>query len=108
MKQLFKNIGLRFDRSFSRGTLKQVLWLVGLMIVIYLLLGGLSYFRQLYIPGATDSDGRWYDIIYLLMDHRSISDAMSPPFVVLNTLIALVVFTGMLISLIQIPQERNR
>lgn len=100
MRHLFKNIGLRFDRSFSRGTLKQVLWLVGLMMVIYLLLGGLSYFRQLYIPEATDSDGRWYDIIYLLMDPGSISDAMSPPFVVLIALIGLVVFTGMLISLI--------
>ena len=98
--RILKNIGLRFDRSFSKGLFKQVLWLLAIMAIVYLLLVAMTHIKACYTPVTGVSNGRWYDVLLLLMDPGSGSDAMSSPFVVLCALLGLVVFSGMLISLI--------
>ena len=105
--KLLRNLALRFDRSFSKGIYKQVLWLKGIMAFVYLLLVALSYLRFCYLPEAKDCHGRWYDILFLLMDPGSGSSAMSSPFVALCAILGLVVFSGMLISLISNMLERR-
>ena len=109
MKNIFKNISLKFDRSFSRGIFKQVLWLAGIMVVVYGILVAMSYVESLYNPSTAlqDSHGRWYDILFLLMDAGSMTSAMKSPFIALCGLMGLVIFCGMLISLISNVLERR-
>ena len=102
-----KNYKLIFDRSFSSGLGKQIIWLLVIMIVVYVLLIILSHIKALYSPGVGESMGRWYDIIFLLMDPGSSSGPMSSPFVILCSLLGLVVFSGMLISVISNVLERR-
>lgn len=105
----FKHIALKFDRSFSRGIFKQVMWLAGFMILVYGILGALSYIESLYNPtmACRDSHGRWYDILFLLMDAGSMTSAMKSPFIAICGLAGLVIFCGMLISLISNVLERR-
>ena len=107
MHCLKKNYKLIFDRSFSSGLGKQIIWLLAIMLIVYVLLIILSYIKTLYSPGEGDSLGRWYDVIFLLMDPGSSSGAMSSPFVILCSLLGLVVFSGMLISVISNVLERR-
>lgn len=105
--KFFRNIALRFDRSFSRSLFKQVIWLVGIMAVVYIVLVVLSYLKAFYVTGAPDSHGRWFDILFLLMDPGSGSSSMTSPFMALCAVVGLVVFCGMLISLISNMLERR-
>ena len=98
--RILKNISLRFDRSFSKGLFKQVLWLLAIMAIVYLLLVAMTHIRACYAPETGLGQGRWYDVLFLLIDPGSGSAAMSSPFVVLCAILGLVVFSGMLISLI--------
>lgn len=98
--RILKNISLRFDRSFSKGLFKQVLWLLAIMAIVYLLLVAMTHLRACYAPETGVSNSRWYDVLFVLMDPGSGSAAMSSPFVVLCAILGLVVFSGMLISLI--------
>lgn len=102
-----KNFKLIFDRSFSSGLGKQIKWLLAIMVVVYVFLIFLSHIKMFYLPGKGDSQGRWYDIFFLLMDPGSSSGAMSSPFVILCSLLGLVVFSGMLISVISNVLERR-
>ena len=102
-----KNYKLFFDRSFSSGLGKQIIWLLAIMLVVYVLLIILSYIKTLYSPGEGDSLGRWYDVFFLLMDPGSSSGAMTSPFVIICSLVGLVVFSGMLISVISNVLERR-
>ena len=102
-----KNYKLIFDRSFSSGLGKQIIWLLGIMLAVYMLLIVLSHIKTLYSPGEGDSLGRWYDIIFLLMDPGSSSGPMSSPFVIICALLGLVVFSGMLISVISNVLDRR-
>lgn len=102
-----KNFKLIFDRSFSSGLGKQIIWLLAIMVVVYVFLIFLSHIKMFYLPGKGDSQGRWYDIFFLLMDPGSSSGAMSSPFVILCSLLGLVVFSGMLISVISNVLERR-
>ena len=104
---IFKNLPLRFDRSFSKGLFRQVLWLVGIMAIVYILLAGLSGISALYSPGGEDSQGKWYDIMLVLIDPGSASSSMSTPFTILCAILGLIIFSGMLISVISNVLERR-
>ena len=107
MINFFYGLGLRFDRSFSKGMFKQLVWLFGMMVIMYTLLIGLSYIHTLYTPGEEGSHGRWYDVLFVLIDPGSSSNAMSSPFVVLCAVLGLIVFSGMLISVISNVLKRR-
>ena len=107
MNYFKKNYKLLFDRSFSSGLGKQIIWLLAIMLIVYVLLIILSYIKTFYSPEEGESLGRWYDVIFLLMDPGSSSGAMSSPFVIICALIGLVVFSGMLISVISNVLERR-
>ena len=107
MKKYLKNILLYFDRSFSKGTMKQTLWLLGIMVVVYMFLIALSYLKNLYTQGGEGSNGRWYDVIFTLIDPGSGTRSMFPAFTILCALFGLVLFSGMLISVISNVLERR-
>ena len=107
MKRFIKHFRLYFDRSFSRGLLAQILWLLAFVILVYIGLVGLSYFKSVYYPGAEDSMGRWFDIMFLLVDPGTGNGSMSYAFTMLCALFGLVVFGGMLISVISNVLERR-
>ena len=107
MKKYFKNILLYFDRSFSKGTVNQILWLLGIMLVVYVVLIILSYLHQFYSTGTDGSNGRWYDVIFTLIDPGSGTPSMSSLFTILCALLGLVFFSGMLISVISNVLERR-
>ena len=107
MKSTKRNFKLLFDRSFSSGLGKQIIWLLAIVLVVYAVLIILSYVSTLYTPGGEDSQGRWYDILLVLIDPGSGSSAISSPFVILCSIFGLVVFSGMLISVISNVLERR-
>lgn len=107
MKKYLKNLKLYFDRSFSKGTMMQTLWLLGIMVVVYIVLIALSYLKNLYTQGAEGSNGRWYDVIFTLIDPGSGTPSMSSVFTILCALLGLVFFSGMLISVISNVLERR-
>lgn len=107
MTNIFRNLPLRFDRSFSKGLFRQILWLVGIMAIVYIILAGLSGISTLYSPGGEDSQGKWYDILLVLIDPGSGSSSMSTPFTILCALLGLIIFSGMLISVISNVLERR-
>lgn len=107
MKNIFNNLPLRFDRSFSKGLFRQLLWLVGIMAIVYIILTGLSGISALYSPGSEDSQGKWYDILLVLIDPGSSSGSMSTPFTIICALLGLIIFSGMLISVISNVLERR-
>ena len=97
---------LIFDRSFSSGLTKQLIWLLAIMLLIYGLLLGLSYLFNSY-SSADSGNSRWYDILYLLIDPGSGSESIAPAFAVVIALLGLVVFGGMLISVMSNVLERR-
>ena len=107
MKRFFKHFRLYFDRSFSKGLMAQLLWLSALIIVIYAGLVGLSYVKSMYSAGADNTMGRWYDIMFLLVDPGTGNGSLPSAFTLLCALFGLVVFGGMLISVISNVLERR-
>lgn len=107
MLKYLKNLKLYFDRSFSKGTMMQTLWLLGLMFVVYIVLIALSYLKNLYTHGTEGSNGRWYDVLFTLIDPGSGTSSMSSIFTILCALLGLVFFSGMLISVISNVLERR-
>ena len=103
----FKNIGLYFDRSFSKGIVKQLLWLVGIMLVVYALLIIMSYSGWFYSSRGAESEGRWYDVLFLLIDPGTGNEAVKSPFAIVCSLIGLIIFGGMLISVISNVLDRR-
>lgn len=96
-----------FDRSFSGGIWKQVRWLIAIMIAAYLVLVAFSLFDVLYVSDLEDSRGRWYDIMFLLVDPGMVKDGFVSPFALIIALVGMVVFSGMLISVISNLLERR-
>lgn len=107
MKSTKRNFKLLFDRSFSSGLGKQIIWLFAIMLAVYLVLVILSSFKLLYSPGSEGSHGRWYDILLVLIDPGSGSEAMSSPFIIICAVLGLIIFSGMLISVISNVLERR-
>lgn len=106
-KKWYKNIGLYFDRSFSKGVFKQLLWLVGIMLMVYAVLIILSYSRLFYEKGAEGSLGRWYDVLFVLVDPGSGNPSMRSHFIIICAVLGLIIFSGMLISVISNLLERR-
>ena len=96
----YKNIGLFFDKSFSKGIVKQLLWLVGIMLVVYVILVALSYSGWFYSTNEDGAQGRWFDVLFVLIDPGRGDETMKSPFAILCSILGLAVFGGMLISVI--------
>ena len=107
MRYFLNKLIVAFDRSFSKGFWSQLLWLIAIVIFLYLVLVGVSLVGTVYTSGAEDSQGRWYDIIFVLLDPGSSTAAMSTPFVLLCALLGLIIFGGMLISVMSNVLERR-
>ena len=101
-----KNFKLSFDRSFSKGMGQQIIWLVGIMLVVYLILAGISYLGGMYTTDGEDNK-RFLDILFVLIDPGSSSEAMSSPLTIICAILGLVIFSGMLISVISNILERR-
>jgi hypothetical protein len=106
----FKLLSLHFDRHFSKGVYQQILWLAGIMLVVYAVLASLSYVEFLYTPNNEEIP-HWYDrfrdILLVLIDPGSGSRSMSSSFTVICAILGLVIFSGMLISVISNVLERR-
>lgn len=102
-----RNFSLFFDKSFSKGFWKQIIWLLLLMLVVYLFLILLSYHDFFYTPGDDESQGRWYDVLFMLMDPGSPTNYLHSPYALLIGVTGMAVFSGMLISVISNLLERR-
>ena len=107
MKQLFKHFTLLgFDRSFSRGLKWQLAWLGGIMCVIFIVLTGISYAGEMYAGNGSD-ETRLLDILFVLIDPGIGSESMSSALTIICSLLGLIIFSGMLISVISNVLERR-
>lgn len=107
MKQLFKHFTLLgFDRSFSKGLISQLAWLAGIMCVVYIVLTGISYVGEMY-AGNESGNNRLLDILLVLIDPGSGSEAMSSTLTIVCAILGLIIFSGMLISVISNVLERR-
>lgn len=102
-----RNFSLFFDKSFSKGFWRQVIWLLLLMLVVYLLLVLLSYNDFFYTEGSAESEGRWYDVMFLLMNPGGPTEYLHSPYALLIGVLGMAVFSGMLISVISNLLERR-
>ena len=106
LKQLFKHFTLLgFDRSFSKGLVSQLAWLFGIMCIVYIVLTGISYAGQMYAGGNGNS--RLLDILMVLIDPGSGTEAMSSTLIIVCAVLGLIIFSGMLISVISNVLERR-
>lgn len=107
MKQIFKHFTLLgFDRSFSKGLISQLAWLAGIMCVVYIVLTGISYLGEMY-AGNESGNNRLLDILLVLIDPGSGSEAMSSTLTIVCAILGLIIFSGMLISVISNVLERR-
>ena len=107
MKQIFKHFTLLgFDRSFSKGLISQLAWLAGIMCVVYIVLTGISYVGEMY-AGNESGNNRLLDILLVLIDPGSGSEAMSSTLTIVCAILGLIIFSGMLISVISNVLERR-
>lgn len=106
MYSFFKNFELNFDRSFSQGLGRQVAWLVIIVLLAFFLLMLISAVG--YAPEAnTPFYQRCIDVIALMMNPGVGTDGMYNPFAILASVVGLVVFGGMLISVMSNVLERR-
>lgn len=95
-----KNFLLFFDRSFSKGFGLQIMWLFLIMLAVYLILIVMSYSGAFYDSASPESKGRWYDVLFFLIDPGIPPDHLLSPFAVVIAMVGMVIFSGMLISVI--------
>ncbi|MDE7346392.1 MAG: hypothetical protein K2N48_06600 [Muribaculaceae bacterium] len=100
MRHKRKSFLLFFDRSFSKGFGLQIMWLFLIMLAVYLVLIVLSYSGDFYDSNGAESNGRWYDVLFFLMDPGKPPEYLFAPFALIIALVGLVIFSGMLISVI--------
>lgn len=98
---------LYFDRSFSGGIKGQLTWLLAIMLAVYLFLVLFSCFGIFYDSGAAEGPGRWYDVMMILLGTGKESNAAHTPLVLLVSLLSMIVFSGMLISVISNLLQRR-
>lgn len=77
------------------------------MVLVYLLLIVLSFCDMFYLEGAEDSSGRWYDVLFLLIDPGEGSSSVFSHFALAVSILGMIVFSGMLISVISNVLERR-
>lgn len=107
MKKFFRNFSLNFDRSFSKGFRVQVAWLVVIVVVAFVVLMVISSLG--YEPKAnTPFSQRCIDVIGLMMNPGvGTDDGMLSVFAIITSVVGLVVFGGMLISVMSNVLERR-
>ena len=107
MSKTFKQFTLLgFDRSFSKGWGSQLTWLVGIMCAVYIVLAAISYLGEMYV-GKEGENNRLLDILLVLIDPGSGSPSMSSTLTIVCALFGLIIFSGMLISVISNVLERR-
>lgn len=108
IKLYLRHFGLNFDRDFSRGLKRQIMWLLALMLVVYLLLLAFSKITGAYNSALnTTGYGAWYDILYLLIDPGAPNASLSATFSIICAVFGLAIFSGMLISVISNVLDRR-
>ncbi|MDE7350823.1 MAG: hypothetical protein K2N25_07130, partial [Muribaculaceae bacterium] len=100
MRHKRKSFLLFFDRSFSKGFGLQIMWLFLIMMAVYLILIALSYSGDFYNSNSSESNGRWYDVLFFLMDPGEPPEYLFAPFALIIAMVGMVIFSGMLISVI--------
>lgn len=107
MGKKFKHFTLLgFDRSFSKGWGSQFAWLAGIMCIVYIVLTAISYWGEMYVGNGSE-DNRLLDILFVLIDPGSGSPSMSSALTIICALLGLIIFCGMLISVISNVLERR-
>ncbi|MCQ2287953.1 MAG: hypothetical protein MJZ74_02540 [Muribaculaceae bacterium] len=96
MIENLKNIGLRFDRSFTKGFVKQLCWLLSFVVIVYVLLMAVSFIPGFY--SGDDNGVRMRDVLCALVGLNG-GNLMSLTFTFICSLAKTVVFSGMLISI---------
>lgn len=106
MNKFFRNFGLHFDRSFSKGLGRQLAWLVSIVVlaIAVLMLVGLAGYDA---PAETTFIQRCTDVIALMIDPGYEGEGILRPFAMLVGVVGLVVFGGMLISVMSNVLERR-
>lgn len=98
VKKWFNIYKIKFDRSFSGGITKQLVWLGGFMLVLFVILVLISYMDAAYSEHNVFEHMR--DVFYILLDPGNYNKEMSTPIIITCAIVGLVVFSGMLISVI--------
>lgn len=101
-----RNLKLCFDRSFSGGIRQQIKWLVFIMLAVYLILVLLSLFDFFYVSETTNN-GRWLDVFFLMLNPGEGGSAVGSYFAVIISVVGMIVFSGMLISVMSNVLERR-
>ena len=100
------NLKLYFDRSFSGGIRRQIKWLAFIMLAVYLILVFLSLLDFFYTSEATNN-GRWLDVFFLMLNPGDGGEAVGSYFAVIISVVGMIVFSGMLISVMSNVLERR-
>lgn len=100
------NLKLYFDRSFSGGIRPQIKWLAFIMLAVYLILVLFSLFDFLYTSETTDN-GRWLDVLFLMLNPGKGIGGVGAYFAVIISVVGMIVFSGMLISVMSNALERR-
>ena len=105
---LFRHFKLSFDRSFSKGIARQVVWLLAIMAITYGLLILIHYIgRPIFDAGKDDDRNVFSQTFLLLMDPGNYTQYTSSPYAIIGGTLGLIVFSGMLISVISNLLERR-
>ena len=117
MISIFRLLSLHFDRSFSGKGWKQLSWLFGIILLVFVLIFVMSLAYNLANPSAEQlaSDevsaplGRLFQLICLFIDPGNINNV--PPsfrwFALVVVIIGMLLFTGLLISVVSNMLERR-
>lgn len=102
-----RNFALFFDRSFSKGVVKQIIWLATVMLAFYLILVALSVVGVFFANDSLEGDARWSDVAFLLVAQGEAYNQLSSPLLAIIVFIGLAVCSGMLISVLTNVLERR-
>lgn len=100
------DLKLYFDRSFSGGIKLQIKWLAFIMLAVYFILVLLSLFDFFY-SSETSDNGRWLDVFFLMLNPGEGGVAVGSYFAVIISVVGMIVFSGMLISVMSNVLERR-
>lgn len=117
MSSVIKLLKLNFDRSFSGNGWRQLIWLSGAILSVFLTIYGISFYFSFPEPSATDFElgqkeaplGRILQLIGLFIDPGNLNNV--PPhlrwFALGVIVIGLILFCGILISVFSNMLERR-
>ena len=99
-----------FDRTFSEKSTSQIAWLIGIIVVVFILIWALSYpFSEKLFEDSTPSMSRPVRIISLLINPGAVSE-VNPTmriFAILVAVIGIIVLSGFLITVLSNMLERH-